>query len=290
MIVAYPAGGGTDVTARIVAPLLERELGIPVNVVNKGGAGGQVGYTELAQAKPDGYTIGYLILPTVITTYLDPERKAVFNSRSFELLGLQDFDVGIVAVKADSPYKTLADLVAAAKAKPDTVKTCDSGIMSDDHLAAVSLGQVSGAQFSVIHFDGSAPGRTALLGGHIDAFFGNLSEVTAQVKANQVRILAVFDGKRNPLYPDLPTAEEQGFKVYSGVHRGVGMPAGAPKEAIEALSKALKKAFEADEFKTKMAEMKYVPLWMDPMEYRSFWQQYEKEMAPLVEFVTKQSK
>ena len=115
-IVAYPPGGGTDVTARLLAPMLEKELGIQVQVLNKGGAGGQIGFTELVRSKPDGYTIGNLILPTVITTYLDPTRKAVFSRKSFQLLALQDNDPGIIAVKATGPFKTLKDLIDAAKA------------------------------------------------------------------------------------------------------------------------------------------------------------------------------
>jgi tripartite-type tricarboxylate transporter receptor subunit TctC len=95
-IVAYPPGGGTDVTARLLAPMLEKELGIQAQVLNKPGAGGQIGFTEIARSRPDGYTIGNLILPTVITTYLDPQRKAVFSRKSFELLALQDNDPGII--------------------------------------------------------------------------------------------------------------------------------------------------------------------------------------------------
>ena len=97
VIVAYPPGGGTDVAARVMTPLLEKEMGIPVVVLNKGGAGGQIGFTEIARSRPDGYTIGYLIIPTVITTYLDPDRKAVFSRKSFELLAMQDHDPGVLA-------------------------------------------------------------------------------------------------------------------------------------------------------------------------------------------------
>ncbi|HTU00459.1 MAG TPA: tripartite tricarboxylate transporter substrate-binding protein, partial [Candidatus Sulfotelmatobacter sp.] len=118
LVVSYPPGGGTDVTGRLLAPLLEKELGTSVQVLNKPGAGGQVGFTEISRSRPDGYTIGYMILPTVITTYLDPSRKAVFSRKSFELLALQDNDPGIIAVKANSPYKSLKDLIDAAKANP----------------------------------------------------------------------------------------------------------------------------------------------------------------------------
>ena len=106
-IVPYPPGGGTEVSSRIVAAMLSKELGIPVEVVLKPGAGGQVGVTALSQSKPDGYTIGPMVFPTVITTYNDPDRKAVFSRKSFDLLGMHMIDPGVIAVKGDSPFKTL---------------------------------------------------------------------------------------------------------------------------------------------------------------------------------------
>jgi len=274
-IVAYPPGGGTDVTARLVAPLLEKELGIQVQVLNKPGAGGQVGFTELARSKPDGYTIGNLILPTVITTYLNPDRKAVFSRKSFELLALQDNDPGILAVKANSPYNTLKDLVVDAKANPGKIRTTTSGILSDDHIAALLTQQVANVKLSIVHFDGSAPGRTAVLGGHVEAFYGNASEILSQVKGGEMRVISVFDKARSKFYPEVKTAEEEGLPIFSGVHRGIGMPAGAPKEVRDALAKALGKIITGAEFGEKMGKLGYAPLYMDPEKYAAFWTEYE---------------
>lgn len=284
LIVAYPPGGGTDVTARLLAPMLENELGTPVQVLNKPGAGGQVGYTEISRSRPDGYTIGYLILPTVITTYLDPTRQAVFSRKSFELLALQDNDPGIIAVKDNSPYKTLKDLIDAAKANPGKIRTTTSGILSDDHIAAMTTEQVAGVKFAIVHFDGSAPGRNAVLGGHVEVFYGNVSEMQAQVSAGEIRLLAVMDPRRSKFYPDVKTAEEQGYKIYSGVHRGIGMPAGAPKEVRDVLSEALKKVINSDEFGKRMEKLTYAPLYMDPQKYASFWTEYEVQAKKWVEW------
>ncbi len=283
-IVAYPPGGGTDVTARLLAPMLEKELGIQVQVLNKGGAGGQIGFTELVRSKPDGYTIGNLILPTVITTYLDPSRKAVFSRKSFQLLALQDNDPGIIAVKATGPYKTLKDLIDVAKAKPGTIRTTTSGILSDDHIAAMITEEVAGVKFAVVHFDGSAPGRTAVLGGHVEAFYGNVSEMEAQVRGGEIRLLAVMDRQRSKFYPDVKTAEEQGYKIYSGVHRGIGMPAGAPKDVVDALSGALGKVIQSGEFREKMEKLTYAPLYMNPATYEKFWADYETQAKQWVEW------
>jgi tripartite-type tricarboxylate transporter receptor subunit TctC len=284
LIVSYPPGGGTDITGRLLGPMLEKELGTPVQVLNKPGAGGQVGFTEIARSRPDGYTIGFMILPTVITTYLDPTRQSVFSRKSFELLALQDNDPGVIAVKATGPYKTLKDLIDAAKANPGKIRTTTSGILSDDHIAAMTTEQVAGVKFAIVHFDGSAPGRNAVLGGHVEVFYGNVSEMQAQVSSGEMRLLAIMDKQRTKFYPDLKTAEEQGYKIYSGVHRGIAMPAGASKEVRDVLSEALKKVITSDEFRARMEKLTYAPLYMDPQTYSSFWTEYESQGKKWVEW------
>jgi tripartite-type tricarboxylate transporter receptor subunit TctC len=274
-IVAYPPGGGTDTTARVMTPLLEKELGVPVQIVNKGGAGGQIGFGELARARPDGYTIGYLILPTVPTIYLDPDRQAAFSRKSFDLIAMQDSDPGVLAVQVSSPFKTLKDFVDAAKAAPGKVRVATSGIMSDDHIAAMMAQQAGGVKFAIVHFDGGGPSRTAVLGGHVEAYFGNASEIRSQVTGGELRILSVFDKKRSRFYPDIKTAEEQGYPIFSGVHRGVAMPAGASKEVRAYLVEALKRVITGDEFAKRMEKISYDPLYMDPQKYSAFWSEYE---------------
>ena len=283
VIVAYPPGGGTDVAARVMTALFEKEMGMPVVVLNKAGAGGQIGFTEIARSRPDGYTLGYLILPTVITTYLDPDRKAVFSRKSFELLAMQDQDPGILAVKGDSPYKTMKDLMDAAKAKPGSIRACTAGILSDDHIAAMMAEQLGGVKFAIVHLDGAVPGRIAVLGGHVEAYFGNVSEVRSQVSGGAMRVLAVFDKKRSRFYPDIKTAEEQGYPLFSGVYHGVGIPAGAPREVRDFLVEALKQVITGDEFIKRMEKMSYEPLYMDPQQYSAFWSEYETGAKKWVE-------
>jgi tripartite-type tricarboxylate transporter receptor subunit TctC len=282
-IVAYPPGGGTDTTARVMTPLLEKEMGIPVIVVNKGGAGGQVGFTEIARSKPDGYTFGYLILPTVVTTYLDPDRKAVFSKKSFDLLAMQDSDPGVIAVKGDSPYKTMKELMDAAKSKPGSIRACTSGIMSDDHIAAMMTQQVAGIKLAIVHFDGGGPSRTAVLGGHVEIYYGNASEIRSQVSGGVLRILSVLDKKRSRFYPDVKTAEEQGYPIFSGVFRGVAMPVGAPKEVREYLIKTLKTVITSAEFTNRMEKILYDTLYMDPEHYSTFWSDFEAGAKKWVE-------
>jgi len=126
LMVAFPPGGSTDVGARVVASLAEKILGKPMVVVNKSGAGGQVGWTDMARQRPDGYYIGYINLPATNTVVLDPERKAIFGIDAFVPIINQVLDPGIVWVRGDSPYKTLKDLVDAAKKAPNTIRTATS--------------------------------------------------------------------------------------------------------------------------------------------------------------------
>jgi tripartite-type tricarboxylate transporter receptor subunit TctC len=283
VIVAYPPGGGTDVAARVMTPLLEKEMGIPVVVLNKSGAGGQIGFTEIVRSRPDGYTIGYLIIPTVITTYLDPDRKAVFSRKSFELLAMQDHDPGVLAVKGDSPYKTMKDLMDAAKTKPGLIRACTAGILSDDHMAVMMAEQLGAVKFAVVHFDGVVPGRIAVLGGHVEAFFGNASEIRSQLSSGAMRVLSVFDKKRSRFYSDVKTAEEQGYPVFSGVYHGIGMPVGAPKEVRDFLVEALKRVITDDSFIKRMEKMSYEPVYMEPAQYSAFWSEYESGAKKWVE-------
>lgn len=267
--------------------MLEKELGTPVQVVNKAGAGSQLGVTELATSKPDGYTIGYLNLPTAITTYLDPERKAVFSRKSFELLALQNYDTGLVAVVGDSPYKTLKDLIDAAKAKPETIKVTTAGILSNAHLNILMTQQATGAKFTIVHFDGAAAGRTALLGKHVDAFFGNSTDIPT-LKGAGSKVLGVADNQRSKFLPDAPTYAEQGYKVSVGVSYGLAAPAGAPKEVVDVLSGALKKTITSAEFQQKVDELSFSVRYMDPSQYSTFWSDTENEMKPLVELAKQQ--
>jgi tripartite-type tricarboxylate transporter receptor subunit TctC len=287
-ICPYPAGGSAEVSGRIVSTLLGKELGIPAELIVKAGAGGQVGVTELTRSRRDGYTVGLIVFPTVITTYNDPDRKAIFSRKSFELLGSHMKDPGVIVVRADGPFKTLKDMIDAAKAKPGSIRTTTSGILSDDHIAAVMTKQVAGVKFAIVHFDGATPGRTAVLGGHVEAYYGNASEVLGQVRGGEMRILAVLDEKRSPFYPDVKTAEEQGYPIFSGVQHGVAMPAGVPNEARDVLVAAYKRAITSDEFKDRMEKVALQSLYLDPQEYSAFWARYEAGIVKWIDVCKKE--
>ena len=244
LIVAFPAGGSTDVGARILAGLAEKDFGQPITVVNKAGAGGQIGFTEIARAKPDGYTLGFLNLPGMNTITLDPERKAAFTIDSFIPIVNQVLDPGLIWVKGDSPYKTLADLVDAAKKNPGKISACTTGILSDDHLAILMLQEAAKCEFRIVHFDGGAQQLTGVLGGHVDVAFDNVGSVFKRVAVGR-------DPRRWPSptpsarssCPRCPTTKELGFAtVISSSTRGVGAPKGTPADICKVVETAFLKA------------------------------------------------
>src|SRR6266545_2883968 len=235
LMVAYPAGGSTDIGARIVAAIAEKSLGQPIVVVNKGGAGGQVGWTELVRQRPDGYYIGFINLPATNTVILDPDRKAIFTEKDFTPIINQVLDPGVIWVRADSPYKTVQDLIDAAKKSPNTIRAATTGILSDDHLAILMTEEAApGAVFRLVHLEGGAAQMTAILGGHIDVAFDNVGGIVRRVRSGEVRALAVLDPQRSRFLPDVPTTPELGYKtVISNSTRGIAVPRGTPAPVIK---------------------------------------------------------
>jgi tripartite-type tricarboxylate transporter receptor subunit TctC len=282
-IVPYAPGGGNDVAARLLTPLLEKELGTPVQVMNRPGAGGQVGTTAIATAKADGYTVGYIIFAPAITSYLDPDRKAVYSRNSFQTLGGHFMFPVVMSVSATSPYNSVQELVQAAAAKPYSIKAGATGILGTTHLASLQLQRAAGIKFASVQFDGGAPAITALLGGHVDVVFNGLSEVVSQAKAGQIKVLGTFGKQASPLLPGTRTMEAQGYKVYMGGASGVCAPAGVSKEVVKAYSEAIRKAVTDKQHENKLIELGYIPSNLGPEEYASFWAEYESDVKPLME-------
>ena len=253
LMVAYPPGGSTDIGARIVASIAEKALGQPVVVVvNKGGAGGQVGWTDLIRQKPDGYNIGFINLPGLNTVILDPERQAIFDINSFTPIINQVLDPGVIWVRADSPYKTMQDIVDAAKKAPGTIRAATTGILSDDHLAILMVEEAApGATFRIVHLEGGAAQMKETLGGNVDVSFDNVGSIVKQVQGGQVRAITILDGQRSKFLPDVPTTKEAGYPtVLSNSTRGIAGPKGMDPKVVAKLADVFKKAMEdADHIK-----------------------------------------
>ena len=241
--VPYPPGGSTDVGARILAAIAEKELRQPMVVVNKAGAGGQVGWTELARQKPDGYYLGYINLPHILTTILDPERKAAFKAEDIVPIISQALDPTTISIRPDSPWKTLKDLIDEAKKRPGQIAAGIVGILQDDEIGYLQFSEAAGIELRKVYFDGAAPAVTALLGKHVDVLFCTVGDNFTQWKSGRIRMLTIMDTERSKFYPDLPTTAEGGFPtILSASTRGVAAPKGIPQPIMKKLQEVFKKA------------------------------------------------
>jgi tripartite-type tricarboxylate transporter receptor subunit TctC len=256
LMVAYPAGGSTDIAARIVASIAEKALGQPIVIVNRGGAGGQIGWTELVRQKPDGYYIGFINLPATNTVILDPERRAIFNEKDFTPIINQVLDPGVIWVRADSPYKTVQDLIDAAKKSPGTIRAATTGILSDDHLAILMTEEAApGAKFRLVHLEGGAAQFKEIMAGNVDVAFDNVGSIVKRVQSGEVRALTVLDDVRSKFMPNVPTSKEAGYPtVISNSTRGIAGPKGMPAPLVAKLQGILKKAMEDPEHVKKLED------------------------------------
>lgn len=256
LIVPWSAGGGSDTGARLLQPYLEDELGVTVNVVNKTGGGGWVGWNELANAKPDGYTIGLANSPHIITGYLNPSLKRDKSLDDFVGLGMHVIDPDILAIRKDEKrFSTIEELVAYAKDNKLTVTATGEG--TDEHLVILSFNKKYGTQLEAVHFDGAAESRAAVLGGHVDLLIANAGEVLSLYKDKEIKVVGVASTERSQFMEDVPTFEESGFEVYQESSRGLIAPKGLDPEVLAKLQSALEKAVTNEEHIKKMADLGY---------------------------------
>ncbi|MEO9103071.1 MAG: tripartite tricarboxylate transporter substrate binding protein [Rhodoferax sp.] len=260
IVVGFAAGGGTDTTARILAQQLGTVLGGSVTVNNKPGASGAIGLRYVAQAKPDGYTLGMTNFPGLLT--LPIERQPGFTPADFTYLGNLVRDPSAFSVVTDSPYKSIADLIAAAKKDPGSISYGSTGAGTDDHLQMVLFEQATGTKLLHVPFTGAGPVKVAMLGKHVAVGGLNLGEVMPEA-GKTMRPLAQASTDRSPLAPDVPTFKEQGVDLVLASERGIVAPKGLPPEIEQKIAAALKQIAESPEFQAQMkqqfTEMDYLP-------------------------------
>ena len=278
----YGAGGGTDITARLLAKDLEPVLGKPVTVENRAGGGGWVGWGALAAARPDGYMLGYLNVPSMYAGYLDRQYNRRESLESFTPLMNHVIDYNVWAVKADSPFKTLKDVIEAAKKAPDTITITGFGAGGDDHIAILGVQGETGTRFVVVHHKSTAEGKTQVLGGHVQVLAANVSEIAEEVKAGQVRMLGVMATERSRFLPNAPTFKEQGLNQVWSVTRGIAGPAGLPKEAETKLVAALEQVLNSKEHQQKAEQLSLEPKVIKGEDYRKFLKTNEQDTKKLM--------
>lgn len=270
MLIAYPPGGGTDLIARALAPYIEKNLGgaAKIVIVNRSGAGGEVGFAALAAASPDGYTIGFVNTPPLLTIPI--ERPAQFSWQRFDYIGNIIDDPCNFSVHADTNMRNLADLAAYAKANPGEVTVGTTGIGSDDHLAMLKFERAAGVKMRHIPFKGSAEVRAAIAGRQIVVAAINIGEALQyQRGGTPIRNLVQMSPARTNLAPELQTAKEQGYDIEMSSLRGLVAPKGLQADIRERLVRAVERSVADPEFQAKSAQF-FSPLrYLAPAEYEA---------------------
>jgi tripartite-type tricarboxylate transporter receptor subunit TctC len=268
VIVPYPPGGGADISARLLAPVIERHLGGNARLVvtNRAGAAGEIGFNAIAEAAPDGYTIGVITTPNIITIPI--QRKARVTWQSYDLLGNIVDDPGTFVVPNESPIKSMADMIAAAKANPAGISVGTTGIGSYSNIAILTLEKMAGVRFNQVPFSGTAAIRSALSGQHINVGALAAGEVRSFIDSGSpFRVIAQMTAARNPLFPDVPTLKELGYDVEASSMRGLAAPRNLPAEVRQKLVDAIGKAIKDPEFVSKAAAT-YAPVrYLSPDEF-----------------------
>jgi tripartite-type tricarboxylate transporter receptor subunit TctC len=282
LMVPYAPGGSTDTAARLMAAALEPILKTSVQVVNRPGAGSEVGLTQLVRSRPDGYTLSYVVVPTVITHYLDPARQAIYTRTSFQPIARHYLSPAMLAVRSESAYHTLKDLVDAARARPGALTVSDSGLMAVPNLCTLMLGHAAGVEFRPVHFEGGAPSVTALLGSHVDVLAGGTVDSAPYKRSGEFRVLGVCDEQRDWSMPDVPTMREQGWDVIAVSNTGVVAPAGTPPEVVSVLTRAMQAVIATPEHQEKLRAISNTPAYLDPAGYTKVWIDMEQRVKPIL--------
>ena len=245
VIVAYKEGGGTDISAKLICKAAERYIGQPLEIENIVGTDGELGYTELCNAKPDGYTIGFINLPTFLSIPLS--RSTLYSINDVEPIANIVYDPGVLAVKADSSMESLSDLIEAAEGNPGCIRIGNNGYGASDHIMAAVIAKEAGIDVSHVPFPGTSDMIDALEKGYIDVTAAKISEVASQAERGDLRILCIFSDERFPEFPDVPTAKELGVDIEFGSARALAAPKDTPKHIIGYLSDAFRLAIEDPE-------------------------------------------
>ena len=252
LVVPFAPGGGTDLLARALADELSKQFDVPVQVVNRAGGGGVVGFEDIKGAKPDGYKLG-ILTAQLITANLRGVMQTSY--RDFAPVAMLSIDYAGLSVQSDAKWKTLAEFLDDAKANPGSITVGNGSQGGSFHMLARNLEEAAGVKVKHIPFDGGPAAIVQLLGGHIDSTANGVTETLPYIQSGQLRMLAVSGSKRYSELPDVPTSTELGYPLDIATWRGVGMPKDTPPEIVAKISDAVAAAAKADTFLETMKKI-----------------------------------
>lgn len=286
LIVPWGAGGGTDATARILGSLMEKELGQPVNVVNRTGGSGVVGHAAIASAPPDGYTIG---LATVEIGMMHWQGLTELTGASYTPIGLVNADPAGIQVRADAPYKTVQDLLAAIKANPGKLKASGTGQGGIWHLALAGLlrdQKIDPAAVPWVPSNGAAPGLQDMVAGGVEIAPVSLPEARSLIDAGKVKSLAIMNDKPAALYPNVPTLKAAlGSDWTMAAWRGIVAPKGIPAPVRDKLAAVVQKVANSKEYQDFMASRGFGVIYAGPEEFGRFMAKSDAELGATMKAV-----
>lgn len=279
IVVPSAAAGGTDLLARIFADAAKKQLPQPMFVTNKPGAAGAIGMKNVIAAPPDGYRMAMVVAAWAILPSLG---EANWTAGDFRYIARINEDPAAITVRTDAPWKTVDEFLADAKKRPGQISMGNVGVGSIYHFAAAALEDKTGLKFSHIPFQGANPAVAALVGGHIDAVAVSPAEVSSQVAAGKLRVLAVMADKRVKGFESVPTLAEKNINLSIGTWRGLTVPKGTPNEVVAILRDATRKTVEEQSFREGLDKANLGYAYLEGPEFEAFAEknfQYFKQLA-----------
>jgi tripartite-type tricarboxylate transporter receptor subunit TctC len=287
LLVPFPPGTPADRLMRLLAPAVAEDLRTEVTIVNEPGSWGEIGWSAAARARPDGYTVAYTRVPSIIIVYADRRRKARFTRADFVPVAQIATERYLLAVPAASPYQSFADFLAAARAKPRGVMLGDSGLLSDDHMVTPRLEKVAGVTFDTIHFIDGKLARKALAGDFIDGEFATARDLLPLVSAGQVRLLASASADPDPAAPQVPTMRALGTDLVQYAADGVMVPRGTPPEIVARIAAAFRAAVTSQEMLATLRQEGFSPEFADGAALGDAWAEQDPAIGPMINVLAK---
>ena len=284
MIVPFPPGGIADITGRPLAVSMAKHLGQPVVVENKAGAGGAVGHAFVAKAKPDGYTIMTALSSIVVIPEADKVngRPSTYQMSDFTSIALVSADPTILLVPADSPWKSLKDLIADAKARPGKISYASSGVYGTIHTCFEMLAQAADVKLLHVPYKGGGPAMTALIAGETNLGAQSPGVANPHLRSGKIRTLGSWAGTRTVALPDVPTMKEQGFDVEFYIWAGVFAPAGLPADVSDRITAAVRASMQDPEFQKAMTNVNTPINYKEGKDFEAFLDTDTKRLAEVV--------